>query len=95
MTSRCYYEVLAVEQDASVGEIKKSYHAQALKYHPDKNAGDEQATEMFRQARRPSLARDPQALERVQLDRRRCKRPTRCCPTCRSERTTTTTESRC
>ena len=57
MTSRCYYEVLAVQQDASAAEIKKSYHAQALKYHPDKNAGDDRATEMFRQARHPGLAR--------------------------------------
>ena len=57
MTSRCYYEVLAVQQDASAAEIKKSYHAQALKYHPDKNAGDDRATEMFRQARHPGFAR--------------------------------------
>ena len=57
MTSRCYYEVLAVQQDASAAEIKKSYHAQALKYHPDKNAGDDRSTEMFRQARHPGLAR--------------------------------------
>ena len=57
MTGRCYYEVLAVQQDASAAEIKKSYHTQALKYHPDKNAGDDRATEMFRQARHPGLAR--------------------------------------
>ena len=58
MTSRCYYEVLAVRQDASAGEIKKSYHTQALRYHPDKNAGDNEATEMFKQARYPSHARE-------------------------------------
>ena len=54
MASRCYYEVLAVRQDANASEIKKSYHAQALRYHPDKNKGDEEATEIFKQARRPS-----------------------------------------
>ena len=49
--SRCFYEVLGVSQDASVGEIKKCYHAQALRYHPDKNAGDSEATEMFKQVK--------------------------------------------
>jgi DnaJ-class molecular chaperone len=51
MSTRCYYDVLGVNQDASVGEIKKSYHAQALRWHPDKNAGDDEATEMFKQVR--------------------------------------------
>ena len=46
--TQCFYEVLGVNQDATVAEIKKSYHTQALRYHPDKSGGDEEATEMFR-----------------------------------------------
>ena len=53
MATRCYYEVLGVDRDASTADIKKSYHVQALRWHPDKNAGDEQATEMFKQVLTP------------------------------------------
>lgn len=50
VTKRCYYEVLSVTKTASQDEIAKSYRKLALKYHPDANPGDEQATLKFKEA---------------------------------------------
>lgn len=50
MSKRNYYDVLGVAKSASIDEIKKSYRKLAMKYHPDRNQGDKQAEEMFKEA---------------------------------------------
>jgi len=49
-TKRDYYEVLGIRRECTIEEIKKSYRQLALKYHPDRNPGDEEAEARFKEA---------------------------------------------
>ncbi|MBQ8712355.1 MAG: molecular chaperone DnaJ [Prevotella sp.] len=64
---RDYYEVLGVQKDASEDEIKKAYRKIAIKYHPDRNPGDKEAEEKFKEAAEAyDVLHDPQ--KRQQYD---------------------------
>jgi molecular chaperone DnaJ len=49
-TKRDYYDVLGIVRDASADDIKKAYRQLALKFHPDRNPGDEEAPKRFKEA---------------------------------------------
>ncbi len=61
MTKRDYYEVLGVERGAPADEIKKAYRKLALRHHPDRNPGDKEAEEKFKEATEAyEILRDPE-----------------------------------
>ena len=47
---RDLYEIIGVDKNASENDIKKSYRKIAMKYHPDKNPGDEESEKKFKEA---------------------------------------------
>ncbi|MGH7771302.1 MAG: molecular chaperone DnaJ [Candidatus Binatia bacterium] len=64
---RDYYELLGLNRSASGEEIKKAYRKLALKYHPDRNPGDKQAEEKFKEISEAyQVLTDPE--KRVQYD---------------------------
>ena len=68
MEKRDYYEVLGIEKNATDDEIKKAYKKQAIKYHPDRNPGNKEAEEKFKEAAEAyEVLHDPQ--KRAQYDR--------------------------
>ena len=50
MAKRDYYEVLSVAKDAGGDDIKKSFRKLAMQFHPDRNHGDPEAAEKFKEA---------------------------------------------
>ncbi len=68
MSKRNYYEVLGVSESASQQEIKSAYRKLAVRYHPDRNPGDKQAEEAFKEAAEAySVLSDPE--KRARFDR--------------------------
>lgn len=61
MAKRDYYEVLGVARNASEAELKKVYRRLAMKYHPDRNPGDKNAEQRFKEAKEAyEVLSDPQ-----------------------------------
>jgi molecular chaperone DnaJ len=50
MDKRDYYETLNISRDAGDEEIKRAYRKLAMQYHPDRNPGNKEAEEKFKEA---------------------------------------------
>ncbi|MEX1010439.1 MAG: molecular chaperone DnaJ [Balneolaceae bacterium] len=65
MSKRDYYEILGVSRQATGDELKKAYRKRAMKYHPDRNKGDEAAAKKFKEASEAyEVLQDPQKRQR-------------------------------
>ena len=65
MEYRDYYNILGVSRSASADEIRSAYRKLAMQYHPDRNAGDKQAEEKFKEVNEAyQVLSDPQKRKR-------------------------------
>lgn len=65
MSKRDYYEILGVDKSAGDAELKRAYRKLAMKYHPDRNKGNEEAEKKFKEASEAyEVLRDPQKRQR-------------------------------
>lgn len=65
MSQRDFYEVLEVSKTSSIDEIKKAYRKKALLFHPDRNPGNKEAEEKFKEATNAySILSDPDTRQR-------------------------------
>ncbi len=61
MSKRDYYEILGVSKSADDKALKKAYRAKAMKHHPDRNPGDKESEEKFKEAKEAfEVLNDPQ-----------------------------------
>ena len=61
MSNTDYYDLLGINKNASDAEIKSAYRKMAMKYHPDRNQGDKQAEEKFKEINKAyEVLKDPQ-----------------------------------